>query len=107
MLNTIEEIKQANRYAGQHWFDADTMRFFRSRVSDKVYPVKDGAYFVSSERFTDNSPRLHSVRRAYDDGRVETVGEFQGYATGQQAHDAAQLLQIGQSLLDAIEAEDA
>ena len=107
MLNTIEEIKQANKDAGQCWFDAGTMRFFRSRVSHKVYPVKDGAYFVSSERLTDNSPRLHTVRRAYDDGSIENVGGFRGYTTGQQAHDAAQLLQIRQNLLDAIEAEDA
>lgn len=107
MLNTIEEIKQASKDAGGHWFDADTMRFFRSRIGHKAYPVSDGAFFVTSERYDDDSPRLYTVRRAYDSGEIETVGEFQGYATLEQANTAATLLQVGQRMLDAIEAEDA
>lgn len=89
MLNTIEEIKQANKDADGHWFDADTMRFFRSRVSRKVYPVEAGTYFVTSERFDDNSPRLYTVRFIWTDGDVETQGEFQQYKTSKAAHKAA------------------
>lgn len=89
MLNTIEEIKQANKDAGGYFFSPDTMRFFCSRVSRKVYPVADGAFFVTSERYDNNSPRLYSVRFAWTNGDTETVSEFQQYKTSKAAHRAA------------------
>jgi hypothetical protein len=57
--NTIDQIKADNKGIGNHWFDADTMRFFNSRVNRKVY---DGHLFVSSEQFDSDSPRLYSIR---------------------------------------------
>lgn len=93
MLNSIEEIRRANKDAGHYFFSPDTMRFFRSRVGFRIYPVKDGAFFVTSERYDDNAPRLYTVRRAYDDGRIETMGEFQGYGTSAEANRAARKMQ--------------
>jgi hypothetical protein len=92
-----------------HFFDADTMRFFNSRIGDVAYRVfdKDGSehvYFTTSERFNDETPRLYSVRVMHVlPGRrhwtVDTLGEFQAYKTGKaakaamvkaaQEHDAA------------------
>lgn len=83
---TIDAIKQANRDAGQHYFDADTMRFFRSRVMPHVY---GGRIFVTSEQNGYDHPRAWSVREAMPDGSIETIGEFQEYATGSQAKTAA------------------
>lgn len=94
-LNSMSAIRIAASKAGNHWFDRDTLRFFNSRISGTVYPSKDGScYFVSSERMDWQSPRLYSVRRAFYDAdggfRIETVEEFQHYASRSGAHKAAQ-----------------
>ncbi len=88
--HSILEIKQANQAIGHHWFSPDTLRFFSSRIHDALY---GGCYFVSSERdsWTDGD-RRYTVRQALSDGRVETVGAFQQYASRNGAHKAAQRL---------------
>ena len=69
-------FKRANRDAGLHWFDADTMRFFRSRVGDLL----PGDYFISSEKRWDEG-RAYTLRRAMPDGNVESCSGFQQYPT--------------------------
>jgi len=63
---TMQEIREANRKAGFHWFDADTLRFFRSRIGERVYQGAGGIYFVSSEQFVGSDgrgkPRAYTVR---------------------------------------------
>lgn len=98
MLHTISEIKAHAAAAGNYFFSPDAMRFFNSRISKRVYPVKDGAFFVTSERdwYTDNF-RKYSVRvaREYDgtsgrgDFDISTIGEFGEFVTLAQAHTAA------------------
>lgn len=83
--SSVSEIKLANRRAGQHFFDADTMRFFRSRVGDKVY---GGRYFITSEQFDDEAPRLYTIREAMPNGHIEDASEFQAYRTRAQAQAA-------------------
>jgi hypothetical protein len=87
--DTIEQIKEANRQAGLHWFEPNTLRFFRSRVGHNVY---GGRYFISSEQFSFDSERLYSIRIAYEDGRIDTIGEFQQYKTWKAAYKAVQQL---------------
>ena len=74
---TIEAIRAANAREGGHWFEPDTLRFFRSKILRTVYQGPGGIYFVSSEQFDDASGRYYTVRR-FDptDGSVETFGEF-------------------------------
>lgn len=74
---TLAAIRQANRDADGHWFDRDTLRFFRSKILRTVYQGPGGVYFVSSEQFDDASPRRYTVRQ-FDpaDGSVTTFGEF-------------------------------
>lgn len=98
---TLEDIRRRNAALGHHWFSADTMRFFSSRVQERIYVAKDGrAFFVTSERSGGCNPgsydirytvprRLYTVRVANLDGSIDTVGEFQQYTTGRQAHAAA------------------
>ena len=58
-----------------HYFDADTMRFFKSRIGI-ARRCKSGIwYFVTSEQ-PPHGPRMWSVRKMELDGDINTVGEF-------------------------------
>jgi hypothetical protein len=74
---TIQQIKDANHTSGGHWFEPDTMRFFRSRVSGPVI----ANMFVSSEDDRLGGGRRYTIRQVRDDGDISTVGEFQQYGT--------------------------
>ena len=73
---------------GRHWFDRQTMRFFKTRLGRRGYRGPGGTYFVTSEQGP-RMPRLYSVRRLVGPGRIETVGEFCGYRTSAAATRAA------------------
>jgi hypothetical protein len=80
MFNTLEDAIAANEAAGMFFFTPDTMSFFDSKV-EGFYPSPDGAYFTTSEQFDDQSPRLWTVRHITDNGKTDTIGEFQEYTT--------------------------
>lgn len=82
---TLDMIRHANRAAGFHFFDADTLRFFQSRVSDTLY---GGRFFVTSE-CPPFGTRAWTVREAHPDGSIGTVGDFMEHATRAAAHRAA------------------
>lgn len=89
-FQNIDEIKQANAASSQpHWFSPDTMRFFSTRIGRTVY---GGRFFITSEQRDYSSPRLYTIREAKPDGTIDTVGEFQGYATRAAATRQAQRL---------------
>jgi hypothetical protein len=120
MMRSIEDIKRAAERAGDHWFSPDTVRAFKSRVSERVYPLADldslqypagetlqaeeMTVFVSSERddYRDR-PRRYTVRlaiagtvRRESDGRevasfdVRNLSEFGEHASLAAAHAHAQ-----------------
>jgi hypothetical protein len=89
MFRSISQIKDANKRIGHHWFQPEAMRFFRSRIESGVY---GGRYFISSEQFDDNSPRLYTVHEASPEGKIDTIGEFQQYAHLEDARDAVKSL---------------
>lgn len=87
----INEVK--SRHVG-NWFDTSTMRFFNSRVSSTAYLSADSkrSFFVSSEKGP-HGPRMYSTRvQDCATGKIDTVGEFQGYSTGKRAHIEAEWL---------------
>lgn len=88
-MYTMQQVIDANRAAGHHWFDWSTMRFFRTRLCpNTVKGLPDGgALFVTSECGPDRV-RRYSVRRAHPRGAVSTIGGFQAYATRAQAFAA-------------------
>lgn len=91
MFNTITEIKAANALAGHAFFQPRTMRFFNSRVHDRLYPRADGgACFVTSEKLG-TSFRRYTVRIAKPTGECETDHEtaFQAFRTARAAHARA------------------
>jgi hypothetical protein len=92
---TLQEVIRAHEDAGGHFFDADTKRFFRSRIGDRTYCGPGGIYFTTSEQFVGSggyvAPRRYSVRRfdAENPRSIDDVGGFQAYATAATARAAA------------------
>lgn len=110
-VTSANSIRAIANGAGSHFFDADTMRFFNSRLLEGVYPAETNNgkwvartgnvfYFVTSERYDSTyggpEPRHYTVRRmtltAVRDDRpgvdIETVGDY--HASAYQARKAAQ-----------------
>jgi hypothetical protein len=96
------QLKAAFKRAGSHFFDAEAMRFFNSRLCGDAHRIAPGVYaFVTSERFDDRSPRLYTLRILEDASDVHSVREdskgFQGYATLAQAKAARNAMRRGES----------
>ena len=87
--STIDELADYADACGSHFFDADTLRFFGSRILEGV-TVHDGrAYFVTSERDNyGNQPRRYSARYMTAGAHSHEVGRFQEYDTAAQARAA-------------------
>ena len=85
---TMNQLSRYNGNRNYYFFYPDTMRFFSSRI--QMNPPYKGRVFVTSERMNWNSPRLYSVRVIKPAGNIETVGEFQGFASRQSAHRFAE-----------------
>lgn len=90
----MEDVKTANRTLGHHWFDADTMRFFHTRLCGGLIA---GRYFVSSEKGRHQTTRRYTVREVRENGAINTVGEFQGYASAAIAKAVVLRLVAGES----------
>lgn len=94
----VYSTAQIQRDARGHFFSADTMRFFASRVLDGVYQGPGGVYFVTSEKrsFSDYT-RVYHVR-SYDPttGAVETAKGSVDYATAAQAKQSAKRFAAGE-----------
>jgi hypothetical protein len=65
------------------------MRFFRSRV---LQGTIGGHFFVTSEQFDANSPRLYTVRYADDSGAIHDASAFQAFKYPYQARKHAKEL---------------
>lgn len=87
-LIDFRDIVRANGYSSQHhFFDEDATRFFKSRYPQTGVVKDNKAYFVTSEQFDYNSPRLYTVRVCdMATGIIDSVGEFQQYRTSAQAY---------------------
>lgn len=80
-FNTIAEIRAANKAIGHHWFDRDTMAFFKSKIVSGVLTGPEGhRYFISRET-NPAGLTMFSIRKSDDTGAIETVGEFHSHPT--------------------------
>ena len=90
-FNSESRLADYNKRCENHWFDADSKRFFSSRIG-AIYHGQSPAdwnIFVSSERNTwSNEPRMYTVRQLQIDGGVESLSEFQQYSSSAQARRA-------------------
>ena len=78
MFSTMEDVIAANQAAGGHWFDPQTLAYFRGRIETDLI---DGRWFVSSEQHGEDAPRMYTVRAVASDGTVSTVGEYHAYGS--------------------------
>lgn len=88
---TINEIKQAARNAGSHWFDPDTMRSFGTEVLPSVYQGRGGVFFVTKDdQYRRELPKRFTVRQ-FDptDASIDTFSELNQYADEDDAIEAA------------------
>ena len=91
---TIRLIKEANKNAGKHFFEKETMRFFSSRILPTVYQGEGGMYFVTSE-VDPSGKKAYTVREFIPDTKeINTVGEFHRLTRDQ----AKQIARIKSSL---------
>ena len=74
----IEDVKNLAEKRHSHFFDVDTMRFFKSRPSNEAYKHGDKIYFITSEQGP-NMNRKWTTRYITEDGNIEPLGEFQQY----------------------------
>src|SRR5271166_1281025 len=88
-IDTI--IREYGPGQGRHWFDRDTMRFFKTRLPQGGYTSVDGkrVYFVTSEHGP-HMPRKYSVRVWDRETRgIGTMGEFNSYTSRSAADRVA------------------
>jgi hypothetical protein len=85
-----------NRPYMGHFFDKETLRFFRSKIYTLWQDESGFVLFVTSEKFDRSTPRLYTIRKfdpSYGNtSQIETVGSFQEYKTLKQAEKALGLI---------------
>lgn len=80
-LFTLRAVKEAAASAGSHYFDADTLRFFKARLSPCVRTLPDGsALVVESVRRWGDARRHYRVVRVSPTGQVERLTGIDGPA---------------------------
>lgn len=87
ITTSIYDVKKLAEKRHSHFFDDDTMRFFKSRIYDEAYKFKDKIYFITSEKGPSNI-RKWSTRYITQDGNIETLGQFQAYESLNDARRA-------------------
>ncbi len=87
LYGSIAELREANKAAGQHWFDKDTLRSSDGIVPEDQ-PMIHGRLFVSSEQFDSRTPRCHTLRYGTASGGVNTLGTMGQFASFDEARDA-------------------
>jgi hypothetical protein len=90
----ISELKHINHYAGRHYFDDDTIKFFRARIDRGAFRLPDGRLIFTESvaggfRGTDaGRKRLYRINAmSPETGDVSRIAE---YSTG-KARDKALL----------------
>lgn len=101
-FSSMAGVKVANAELGHHFFEKGTMDFFDSRVETDLV---EGRYFVTSERFNEDSPRLYTIREVMPNGSINTVGEFQEYKSKLGALNEARALAEAEKIVERMEQE--
>lgn len=83
----LQQAKKIYARTGHHFFDANTMRFWGSKIETDLF---ENRCFVTSEDNFDQTSRFYNVRRfGKDFSTIDTVGEFNSHVTLDDAVAAA------------------
>ncbi|AYB70856.1 hypothetical protein SEA_YABOI_278 [Streptomyces phage Yaboi] len=102
MFSTMDQIKKASRETTSqalHWFSSSSMRFFNTELYENdLFPIgQRGVIFITSEYMDDPKYKSYSLRYATRnvDGffKIETLDDFMGYDSLQDAIDGARSYQ--------------
>lgn len=78
-MKTIQEAKKVSKANGGHFFDLQAMRFFNSKIESELI---EGRYFITSERYSTENPKLYTIRQISETGQIlDDLGEFQEFDT--------------------------
>jgi hypothetical protein len=90
MFKNMAEVIKANKRTGQHWFDAETLEYWNTKIIDnQLNTLPNGRqFFVSSDNQNGECPGL-TIREALSNGKISTVGEGREYTTYAEAFTAA------------------
>ncbi len=104
-LTSAAQMRLRSTAAGYHWFKPDTLRFFEGKIESSS---NEYGLFISSEQFISSrgnaEPRRYSVRQfRHDTGQVDTVGEFQEFASLKSARRAIDELSEGADELSTLD----
>lgn len=96
---TINDIKNANKQAGYHFFSPGAMRSFGSRIGKRVYQGPGGVFFLTSEATFDRKGRRFNVRQFFPSRcDVSTVDLDGGSSSFNELTSAATAKRIAQRL---------
>jgi hypothetical protein len=91
----VRDFYKRNQPDG-HWFDADSMRFFKTKLPEVAYETTAGILFVTSE-VNPSGVKAYTVRRQAPDGQIKTVGDFHHFRTAAAAR--AEIKRLDQLVL--------
>jgi hypothetical protein len=83
----VGAIERANRDAGYHWFEQDSMRFFGTKILRYF-----GAGVFTTRETNPSGKTAWSIRVASQDGSVSTFGEFHAIPNSRTATTWAKYL---------------
>ena len=72
------ECEYRNRRPGGHWFDRNSLRFFRSIIG-REHPLPDGRWLFVSSELNWRGERCYTVRVMAVDGDIDNIGGFLAY----------------------------
>lgn len=85
MVKTLDDIKRANKRAGRHFFDAETMAHWNSVVYPEVFDAGDEvALFITSEA-PEGQRRRYAVRISQGNGCVKNLTRMRTIRTHEMA----------------------
>lgn len=82
-FNEVRSYYKRHRPDG-HWFDTDSMKFFKTKLPASAYETNAGVLFVTSE-VDPSGTKAYTVRRQTVQGDIKTVGEFHHFPTAAAA----------------------
>lgn len=91
-IRSVNGLIRMSKAAGGYFFSRPTMRFFDSIVEPELYPTyrsnPQQGYFITSERFDEETPREWTIRHYVIDGQsvsIETADNTDRFSSKEEA----------------------